>query len=197
MKNIIIKENICKLEAKYLLRVKLYKKRSLIINRLLEKRFLFYNHIINVLKYYNPSCVGFYWPINEELDIRNLILEWIRKTGKSKAALPVIKKNNKILKFYEWSYDTRMHKNFYKIKEPKFSKLIMPDLIFLPCIGFDELKHRLGYGGGYYDRTISKWPSSNLPITIGIAYEECRIFGNNFESYDIKLDRIITDKQIN
>ena len=70
---------------------------------------------------------------------------------------------------------------------------MIPDLLFVPCVGFDADGYRLGYGGGYYDRTLAAWPVATKPVTVGIAYEACRTEALGREAHDIPLDLIITE----
>ncbi|NLA19655.1 5-formyltetrahydrofolate cyclo-ligase [Burkholderia cepacia] len=61
------------------------------------------------------------------------------------------------------------------------------------CVGFDPQRYRLGYGGGYYDRTLAAWPGSQPPVTVGIAYEACRVDALPAEAHDLALRWIVTD----
>jgi 5,10-methenyltetrahydrofolate synthetase len=63
----------------------------------------------------------------------------------------------------------------------------------VPCVGFDEDCYRLGYGGGYYDRTLAAWPVAKKPATIGIAYEMGKLGALPRESHDMPLDAIVTE----
>lgn len=81
----------------------------------------------------------------------------------------------------------------HRIPEPASNTLVTPDLLFVPCVGFDADGYRLGYGGGYYDRTLAAWPAATRPVTVGIAYEACRTEALAREAHDIPLDLVITD----
>jgi 5-formyltetrahydrofolate cyclo-ligase len=81
----------------------------------------------------------------------------------------------------------------HKIAEPTSGRVVVPDLLFVPCVGFDADGFRLGYGGGYYDRTLAVWPGAKKPLTVGIAYEACRTDALQREAHDIPLDLIVTE----
>jgi len=70
---------------------------------------------------------------------------------------------------------------------------MLPELLLIPCVGFDIDGYRLGYGGGYYDRTLAAWPGSKKPLTVGVAYEACRTHALQREAHDIALDLIVTE----
>jgi len=70
---------------------------------------------------------------------------------------------------------------------------VIPELLLVPCVGFDADGYRLGYGGGYYDRTLAGWPGPTKPITVGVGYEACRTVALEREAHDIPLDMIVTE----
>jgi len=74
--------------------------------------------------------------------------------------------------------------------------VVVPDLLLIPCVGFDLQRYRLGYGGGYYDRTLAAWPGASLPVTVGIAYDACRVDALPAEAHDLAMDWIVTDAEL-
>ena len=85
----------------------------------------------------------------------------------------------------------------FNVKEPDNSKILYPDLIFTPCLGFDLNGFRLGYGGGYYDKTISHLQSiGHQFLTIGFAYDDQKVDIIYRDEYDQKLNYILTEKQL-
>jgi 5,10-methenyltetrahydrofolate synthetase len=86
-----------------------------------------------------------------------------------------------------------MKTGHHRIPEPASGQVVTPDLLVIPCVGFDAQGYRLGYGGGYYDRTLAAWPAATRPVTVGVAYEACRTDTLQREAHDIPLDLIITD----
>ena len=105
-------------------------------------------------KYKNIKLIGGYIPINYEYDCLNILKFYYKK--KYAVALPVIKDNYK-MDFYNHSFEDPLKINKLGIPEPyKLSKKIIPDLVFVPLVGYDDNFNRLGYGGGFYDRYFEK-----------------------------------------
>jgi 5-formyltetrahydrofolate cyclo-ligase len=150
-------------------------------------------HVLDVLKRYEPKCAGFYWPLKGEFDARGALAIWLALDARRQAALPVIKALWEPLEFHAWAPDTPMKTGHHRIAEPTSGCVVLPDLLFVPCVGFDDDGYRLGYGGGYYDRTLAAWPHARMPMTVGVAYESCRTPALPREAHDVPLDAIITD----
>ena len=143
-----------------------------------------------------PRCIGFYWPLRGEFDARALIASWLADDHRRRAALPVIRERHSALDFHFWTPDAPMREGHHRIPEPASGALALPDLLLVPCVGFDADGYRLGYGGGYYDRTLATWPAEQKPpVTVGIAYEACRIGSGLLEreAHDLPLGTIATD----
>lgn len=142
-----------------------------------------------------PRSIGFYWPLRGEFDARAFIASWLAADPARRAALPAIRERHAPLAFHAWTADAAMRDGHHGIPEPVLQDPVLPDLLLVPCVGFDRDGYRLGYGGGYYDRTLAAWPGDTLPLTIGIAYEACRIDDGVLarEAHDLPLDAIVTD----
>ena len=149
--------------------------------------------MLDTLKLHEPACVGFYWPLPGEFDARAAIAIWLAFGAHRQASLPVVTNRGEALQFRAWAPDTPMKTGHHRIPEPATEVVVMPDLLFVPCVGFDVEGYRLGYGGGYYDRTLAAWPGTTRPVTVGIAYEACRTDALQREAHDIPLDLIITE----
>ena len=149
--------------------------------------------MLDTLKLHEPACVGFYWPLPGEFDARAAIAIWLALGAHRQASLPVVTNRGEALQFRAWAPDTPMKTGHHRIPEPATEVVVMPDLLFVPCVGFDVEGYRLGYGGGYYDRTLAAWPGATRPVTAGIAYEACRTDALQREAHDIPLDLIITE----
>ena len=98
--------------------------------------------------------------------------------------------------FYQWTFDDPLKINKYGIPEPQAKKLIYPDIILIPLVAFDKNLNRLGYGGGYYDRLISKISKKKKILKIGLALTVQKINAVPVTKYDKKLDYILTNKHI-
>jgi 5-formyltetrahydrofolate cyclo-ligase len=142
-----------------------------------------------------PLSIGFYWPLRGEFDARGWIAAWLAGGPSRRAALPVIAERHAPLAFHLWTPDAPLREGHHGIPEPASQQAVTPDLLLVPCVGFDSEGYRLGYGGGYYDRTLAAWPGDALPVTVGIAYEACRIDDGVLEreAHDLPLDAIVTD----
>lgn len=149
--------------------------------------------VLDALKHYGVSSVGFYWPLAGEFDARTAIAIWLAADSQREAGLPIVKERGVPLEFHAWAPDMTMKIGHHKIAEPTSGCVVAPDLLFVPCVGFDADGFRLGYGGGYYDRTLAAWPGPKKPVTVGIAYEACRTDALQREAHDIPLDLIVTE----
>ena len=147
------------------------------------------NFFYNLKK--NIKSIGLYWPIMYELDTRPLIKVLLEK--KFDIFLPSVFSGQ--LKFLQWKLNDDLIFNKLKFYEPT-QKLIQrkPELILVPMLAFDNRGYRLGYGKGYYDKFFEK----NRDLTyLGYGYDFQEVSSLPVESFDIKLDAIITNKSIN
>ena len=166
--------------------------------KLLKKRLLKYSNykfnlsrIISTIKkkkIKNP-LIGGYYPVNYEIDCIE-ILNFFEKKNYT-ISLPIIGKNNS-MEFYKYSFKDELYLNKYGIPEPKKKKIVHPDVLFVPLVGFDERLYRLGYGGGYYDRYLNKLEKIKNFISIGLAFSFQKINRVPNDVFDKKLDMIIT-----
>jgi len=141
----------------------------------------------------NKGIIGGYYPVNFEIND----LEFLRKFEKNKfnISLPVIKKNFQ-MDFYEWSFSNPLKVNKYGIPEPENKKIVYPDILLIPLVAFDKNLNRLGYGGGYYDRLIQRLSKKKKIIKIGLALSVQKIYKVPINTYDQRLDYIVTNEYI-
>ncbi len=141
------------------------------------------------------NSVAVYCPIQAEVDILAIMEDY-----KGSLALPVIDPLTKEMQFRSWKEGDPLIKNMYGILEPsKEAKLVEPDVVFVPLLAFDESGHRLGYGGGYYDKYLQRLKSeakNRKTIFIGLAYESQKLDVIPIEDHDEKLDFILTEKKL-
>ena len=166
--------------------------------KLLKKRLLKYvnfkfnlSKIISTIKkkkIKNP-IIGGYYPVNYEIDCLE-ILNFFEKKNYN-ISLPIIGKNNS-MEFYKYSFKDELYLNKYGIPEPKKKKIVHPDILFVPLVGFDDRLYRLGYGGGYYDRYLNKLGKIKNFTSIGLAFSFQKINRVPNDVFDKKLDMIIT-----
>jgi 5-formyltetrahydrofolate cyclo-ligase len=151
---------------------------------------LFFTHV-KLQKY---SIVAGYWPIRGELDVRPLLQE-ILGLGHA-CALPHVVAQGHGLDFRDWDNSTPMTTGKYGISEPLSGKDIIPDIILVPMAAFDANRHRLGYGKGYYDRTLAHLRTKKDVLAVGMAYDWQKCGPFPVEPHDVKMDMIITDKNV-
>ncbi len=157
-----------------------------------------FNLIFNLIKKHfskKKIIIAGYYPSFYEVDILNFLEIATKKNFK--IVLPVIKPLFKI-NYNPWVFKDPLYVNKYGILEPFNSeKKIIPDLILVPLVAFDNNLNRIGYGKGYYDRSLKKIKEKNKKaISVGVAYsfQKCRKIPVN--SNDFKLDYIFTEKGI-
>ncbi|VVD72691.1 5-formyltetrahydrofolate cyclo-ligase [Pandoraea communis] len=141
-----------------------------------------------------PRCVGFYWPIQGEFDAREVVSAWLAQASPEAlrlAALPVVTAPATPLVFHHWTPATPMKDGRYGIPVPADAEVLVPDLLLVPCVGFTRDGLRLGYGGGFYDRTLHSMTPA--PQTLGIAYDALEIEHLGAEAHDLALDAIVTE----
>ena len=108
-------------------------------------------------------------------------------------SLPNIGKNNK-MNFFQWSLKDPLKINKYGIPETVSKKKVNPGVLLVPLVAFDKQLNRLGYGGGYYDRYISKLQDNHKIIKIGVGFSFQKVKSLPINEYDKKLDFVITEK---
>ena len=185
------------LNQKKNLRKILTEKRNLIKkNTNLELNSEAFNQLTEQIKFNAIDCIGSFMSIRSEISTNQLNAKILDM--KKKLAFPSIEKNSETLIFKK----TNSLKNFklgkFNIPEPKNdNKEIIPQLFFVPCLGFDLKGYRIGYGGGFYDKTFEKLNKLNLLFyTVGFAYDDQKQNELPIEKFDYKLDFVLTEKQL-
>ena len=180
---------------------KLYLRKKFLIQRkrkyITANKFNF-NLIFKLIRehfYKKKITIAGYYPSNYEVNILSF-LETVSKK-KFKIALPVVNSSGG-MSFRSWIFKEPLYVNKFGILEPKNSKKkIIPDLIMVPLVAFDNRLNRIGYGKGYYDRSLKKINQiKKNAISLGIAYsfQKCQKIPTN--KHDFKLDYIFTEKGI-
>ena len=174
------------LRTKYLSLRNLVKKRSE-----KEKKI---NNLLKSLSFSSKDKVSGYFPVRGEVDILPFI-EFLSK-NKNLVCMPLIKKANHHLLFKSWKNGQEMFKDKFNILTPINGKFSRPNIMLIPLLAFDKKKNRLGYGGGFYDRTISHLEKFNSVQTIGVAFNEQEIEKVPTKKFDRRLNKIVTPKGI-
>ena len=136
-----------------------------------------------------PRVVAFCWPIKHEPDVRAIVPHW--SGCSTRAALPVVVQEGAPLAFRHWAPETPLEPDRYGIPTPMAGEWLIPDLILLPLNGFDGEGYRLGYGGGYFDRTLAAL--TPRPLAVGVGFEINRLPSIRPESHDQRLDWLVTE----
>ena len=168
------------------------------------------------------EVIGAYWPIKGEFDPLPALYRWqedaiLNESSQSesglrlepraqlatesiagrsprKIGLPVVDKVHKTLTFHAWYPGCPMEEDAYGIPKPKNTEVIVPTLLFVPCVGYGPGGYRLGYGGGFYDRTLATLQPS--PVTVGLGYTNGWLPDLEPEAHDIPLDALLNDNGV-
>lgn len=135
------------------------------------------------------ATVGFYWPFRGEIDLVGLVHGLVANGGR--AALPVVVEKGRPLAFWRWEPGMAMRPGIWNIPVPAVAEPIIPDCLLVPLVGFDEQGYRLGYGGGYYDRTLAALPRRPLALGVGFAFQ--RMATIRPQPFDIPMDAVVTE----
>ena len=136
--------------------------------------------------------VGFCWPIHNEPDLRPLLDAWRAQGATGFAALlPVVVAPAAPLAFRAWDAATRLEADRYGIPTPACGEFQTPQALLIPVNAFDAAGYRLGYGGGFFDRTLAAL--SPRPLAIGVGFELARVASIAPEAHDIRLDAVVTE----
>lgn len=137
---------------------------------------------------HEPATLGVYWPLPGEPDLHALYGE-LARLGMA-LALPVVVERAAPLGFAAWTPGQPMHKDRMGVAVPLALQMVAaPPALLVPCLGFNAQRFRLGYGGGYYDRTLEAQPR---PATLGVAYS-CMQAEFGGAAHDVALDAIATE----
>jgi len=139
------------------------------------------------------AVLGFCWPVQNEADVRPLLAEWALRAPPAafSSALPVVVDRDRALAFRRWQAGAAMVPDRYGIPTPVAGEFVTPDALLIPLNAFDANGFRIGYGGGYFDRTLAAL--SPRPLAIGIGFELGRVSDTLPQAHDQRLDWIVTE----
>ena len=136
--------------------------------------------------------IAFCWPFKSEFDARFVMRRF--REGGATTALPAVVATAQPLQFRKWWPGAPMMPGVYDIPVPDGTEVVVPDAAIVPMNGFDEQGYRLGYGGGYFDRTLAA--AAPRPLTIGTGFELARLPTIQPQPHDIAMDFIVTEAGI-
>jgi len=147
-------------------------------------------HLLQALPEAAGRVVGFCWPVKNEPDVRAAVTSWRQAGGR--AALPVVVAESAPLAFRAWQPGAVLVPDRYGIPTPSDGEWLTPEILLLPLNAFDAAGYRLGYGGGYFDRTLAALASR--PLAVGVGFELNRVASVRPQAHDQRLDWIITER---
>jgi 5-formyltetrahydrofolate cyclo-ligase len=141
------------------------------------------------------ETLGLYWPIRGEIDSRDIASRHVEAGGR--VALPVVVTRGAPVEFWSWRLGEPLQKGLWNIPSPEKRDSVIPQALIVPLVGFDAQCYRLGYGGGYYDRTLAALTEQSArPFCVGLGYGMHRLDSIRPQPHDIPLDMIVTDHSI-
>jgi 5,10-methenyltetrahydrofolate synthetase len=146
-------------------------------------------HLGGLLDTLKPAVLAFCWPFRAEFNARALVSG--RLPGGLRACLPVVMDSDSPLEFREWTPESEMIEDRYGIHIPASGASLRPDVILMPLNAFDEAGYRLGYGGGYFDRSLAT--IEPRPRAIGVGFELARVASIRPQAHDLPMNAIVTE----
>lgn len=149
--------------------------------------------LTNFLSPYHGMAIGGYMPINSEIDPLPAMQAL---SAHGPVAVPVVEAKAAPLRFDIWTPEMEMIEGAFGARVPKISEPIVPDVLIVPLVAFNRAGHRLGYGGGFYDRTLAKLRETGDVFAVGFAYGGQEMSDFPVSQFDAPLDAIVTDGEV-
>lgn len=147
------------------------------------------NHLDDLIGAPAGQVISGYWPIKSELDLRPWLADLVARGAR--VALPVVVEKAAPLVFRAWRPRAKMARGFWNIPVPAEGEWLTPEILIAPVVGFDATGYRLGYGGGYFDRTLAALgPAARA---IGIGLDAAEIATIHPQPHDIAMIAIVTE----
>ena len=137
-----------------------------------------------------PMAIGSAGPMRGEIDVRDIARQHIEAGGE--VALPVVVEKAAPVEFWKWRPGMGMKRGVWNIPVPVKRDVVVPDACIVPLVGFDAAQYRLGYGGGYYDRTLASY--ARRPFCVGFGFTEAELPSIYPQPHDIPMNAIVTDR---
>jgi 5-formyltetrahydrofolate cyclo-ligase len=146
-------------------------------------------HLDTLLPNLEGKVVSLYWPMRGEPDLRAWMASILERGAIT--ALPVVAEKHKPLVFHVWSPGEKLKRGFWNTPVPEREQAVIPDVALAPIVGIDAEGYRLGYGGGYFDRTLAILPPARKVVAVG--YSMFRIKTIHPLPHDIRMDAVVTE----
>lgn len=151
-------------------------------------------HFLDNIPYKDYSRIALYWPVGAELN--PLGLAECPELATHTFALPVVDGEASPLAFRRWAAGDEVVVADFGVSVPIANELVVPDLVIVPLIGFDRHGHRLGQGGGFYDRTLAELRAKGEILAVGLAFSVQECLNVPHEDHDELLDRLVTENEV-
>ena len=138
--------------------------------------------------------IGAYWPIKGEFDPLPALYRWAEGAPEGvvrRIGLPVADRESGQLRFHIWYPGCPMEHDAFDIPKPKGTEEFAPEMLVVPCLGFGPGGVRLGYGGGFFDRTLAA--ILPRPVTVGVSYTHGFLPFLRSGAKDVELDAMLTE----
>lgn len=149
-------------------------------------------HLDRLLDASGPRVLGFCWPHRSEPDLRDWVAAWLDQAPHRIAVLPVVVARAAPMIFRRWTPETPLVSDRFGIPHPPDGEAWLPEALLVPVNAFDRGGFRIGYGGGYFDRTLASL--SPRPLAIGIGYECGRVANALPQAHDLPMDWMVTEQ---
>jgi len=137
-----------------------------------------------------PCLVGAYWPFRREFNVLPFLDELLARAFA--VALPVVLGKGQPLEFRAWTRATKLASGVYDIPYPAEGAPLQPRILIVPLVGFDDEGYRLGYGGGFYDRTLEAMDPR--PFCLGVGFELGHLETIHPLAHDIPMNAVATER---
>lgn len=146
-------------------------------------------HLAELLDTLQPERLAFCWPFRGEPDLRHFVARWLSADPLRQAALPVVLDRHRPMLFRTWTPETELMPDRHGIPHPPTGPEMVPQLVLVPLNAFDTAGYRIGYGGGYFDRTLA----ATEMVAVGVGFEIGRVDDALPQLHDRPMNWIVTE----
>lgn len=146
-------------------------------------------HLDGLIATLAPQVLGFCWPYRAEPDLRAWVEAWLAAAPERVAALPVVLERHAPMAFRRWIPGAPMPLDRHGIPHPADGEPVAPQVLLVPLNAFDDRGYRIGYGGGYFDRTLAQLRT----VAVGVGFESGRVPDTWPQAHDLPMAWIVTE----